>query len=55
MIIDWIEFYKDAYKQGWKVKTIFNKIQEALVDTHGKEFSDMVITKLTGMIINDDD
>lgn len=35
---NWINLYEDAMKQGWKPKTFFSKIKEAIVDVYGEEF-----------------
>ncbi len=52
LIIDWISFYEDAEKAGWKNKTIMNKIEGALVDAHyDKDYKDEVIKRLRYCIL----
>jgi len=42
----WIDFYKEAIKGGWSHKTIVNRLSEALSDTYGTDFKDVVIDRL---------
>lgn len=41
MIVDWIDFYQEGLKHGWKVKTLLNRIETAIGDyyepVHKKE------------------
>lgn len=46
MIIDWIDFYECALENNWNVKTIFSKIEMALLDVHGRDYADNVIKRL---------
>ena len=46
MIIDWIDFYENGLISNWNIKTILLKIEMALLDTKGKEYSDEVIKRL---------
>lgn len=46
MMIDWIAFYEDAIKKDWKISTILSKIEEALIDIEGIEYSTTVKNKL---------
>lgn len=34
----WIHFYEDAINQGWKVETIFNRLEINISDVYGKPF-----------------
>lgn len=48
---DWIDFYKSARKAGMEHDRILSKLEEAISDSFGKEFSDHVIFTL-GDIFN---
>lgn len=37
MIVDMIDFYEDAIKKKWPLKTIISKLQIALEESNGKE------------------
>ena len=45
-IPDWIELYKDAHKAGMKHARILSKLEEAIADSFGKHWSDIVISRL---------
>lgn len=45
-VVDWIDFYEDALKDGYKSKTILNKIEEAVVDVLGKSHKDVLLKRL---------
>jgi len=45
-IPDWIDFYKDARKAGMAHDRILSKLEEAISDSFGKEWSDGVILRL---------
>ena len=34
----WLDFYKEASNQGWKDKTIFNRLETNISDVWGKDF-----------------
>ena len=54
-VVDWISFYKEArYRAFWNIDTILNKIELALNDVYGKEYSDEVIKRLKFYIMNYD-
>ena len=42
-IIDWISFYEDSLKSLWKPETTLKRIEYALQDVFGKEYSESVI------------
>lgn len=46
IMIDWIDFYKDARKAGMQHSRIIAKLEEALYDSFGKEFGAVVISRL---------
>ena len=52
MVIDWIDFLESANKCGWKSSTTLNKIEAALCDIKGEEYSKCVITRLQYYINN---
>jgi hypothetical protein len=43
---DWIDFYLAALAAGMKHCRILSKLEEAVSDSFGKEFCDVVISKL---------
>lgn len=47
MIVDWIDFYEESIKGGWKNKTTFNKIETVIGDYYGPEYKKEVIKRLT--------
>lgn len=48
---DWIDFYLTAREAGMSRERVFSKLEEAISDSFGKEFSDHVIFTL-GEIFN---
>ncbi len=46
MIIDWCDFYEDALKNNWGVRTIFTKIEMALLDLYGRDYAENVLCRL---------
>jgi hypothetical protein len=46
ILVDWLSFYNSAIKNGWKVKTIFNRIETATSDVFGPQYRDEVIKRL---------
>lgn len=45
-IPDWIDFYENAISGGMAHDRILSKLEEAICDSFGKQFSDVVISKL---------
>ena|SRR5579885_1614453 len=45
-IPDWISFYQEARAAGMEHSRILSKLEEAISDSFGKEWSDLVILKL---------
>lgn len=50
-VVDWIDFFQSAVECGWNQKTIINKIEYALIDVHGKIYSQYIISRLKEMCI----
>lgn len=46
---DWIDYYKSSLAGGMQHSRILSKLEEAISDTFGKEFCDVVISKLDNM------
>ena len=46
MLIDWIDYYECSLQCNWNLKTTLNKIQTALLDTKGKDYSLDVMNRL---------
>lgn len=38
MIVDWIDFYEQSVKEGWKSNRTINKIKESVSEIYGTEF-----------------
>lgn len=43
---DWQEFVKEATEAGWKIKTIKTRMSEAINDSHGKDYRDVILGRL---------
>jgi|SRR5579885_1371433 len=43
---DWIDFYKSALSAGMEHSRIISKLEEAVSDSYGKEWCDVVILRL---------
>lgn len=46
----WISFYKEAKFAGMKHERILSKLEESISDVYGKEFSDIVLSKLNTLM-----
>jgi len=46
MVIDWIDFYGDSVKEGWKEKTFIMKVESALEDYGGTEYRKQIMKRL---------
>ena len=49
-IPSFLDFYLEATKAGWKEKTILLRLEEALIDIYGIEFSENVLKRLKKLI-----
>lgn len=49
MGVDWPDFVNDAKRAGWPLRTILARVDEALVDTLGREHADVVVGKIREM------
>lgn len=47
MIVDWIDFYEESIKGGWKNKTTLNKIETVVGDYYGPEYKKELMKRLT--------
>jgi len=45
-IPDWIDFYKSARDAGMEHTRILSKLEEAISDSYGKEWAEVVISRL---------
>ena len=45
-IPSWLHFYTEAHRAGWKDKTIFLRLTDAITDIYGQEYCDVVINRL---------
>ena len=39
MVIDWVDFFMDATKNGWHPERTINKITVSVEETFGREYS----------------
>lgn len=46
IIIDWVDFCKNALNDGWKKTTLFNKINEASSDVYEKEYCESLMIRI---------
>jgi len=49
-VISWVDFYEDSLNALWSPETTLSKIQNALNETYGKEYSNDVILRLRAYI-----
>ena len=49
-IIDWIDFCKCALLDGWKRKTIYNKIKTGSEEAYTKEYSDELLSRINTIL-----
>jgi len=45
-VVDWLEFILTAEQHNWKLKGTLIKIENAMTDVYGSEYSDTVIETL---------
>ena len=50
-VVDWVDFYETAIAHHWNPNTILARIEEALVDVHGKAYRDAVLERLRYHIV----
>lgn len=50
---DWIDFYLGAVASGMEHTRIISKLEEAISDSFGKEWADVVISRLN-IVVNDE-
>ena len=46
MIVDWLDFYRDGLKHGWKRDRMVERIRLAVSESYGKDFGDETIKRL---------
>lgn len=46
MLVDWLDFYDSAVKEGWKLSSIFKRIESSVGDVFGPKHRDEVIKRL---------
>jgi hypothetical protein len=46
MMPDWIDFYDQAIKVGWKSTGVISKLSEVVMDVYGQEFHDGWLARL---------
>ena len=42
----WLDFYNQAHTHGWSHKTIIIRLRDALCDSYGNDYANIVIEKL---------
>ena len=45
-VVDWVDFIQTSLKHNWKIKGTFIKIENALIDVFGREYSNSIIERL---------
>jgi len=48
--VDWLDFYKECLKNGWKSSGIIEKIRNAIGDVYGKENGEETVKRLLEII-----
>ena len=48
-VIDWLDFMRDAEKNGMNKSRVLSMIEPPLTDVFGSEYRDVVIEKLMGV------
>lgn len=38
LVVDWPDFIEDAFRHGWKEKTLRSRLREAIPDVYGPDF-----------------
>jgi hypothetical protein len=46
MIVDWLDFYENSVKEGWKPERTFERIRISITDVFGPEFGDESLRRL---------
>lgn len=46
MCVDWIDFYEEAIKNGWKEKTIYNRIETSTGEIYGSKQKEEILKRL---------
>ena len=46
MVVDWIDFYEQSLKGGWKPERTLVKIRDAVGDVFGSEVGEKIIENL---------
>lgn len=46
MVVDWIDFIESSLKHGWKISTTLIRVETAVTEIYGKEYSDQVLKRL---------
>jgi hypothetical protein len=52
MIVDWLNFFDQSIKEGWKPQRTINKIREAVSEVYGQEFSKEIEKRLNITLSN---
>ena len=50
MIVDWVDFYEESIRGGWKEKTSINRIETAVGDYYGPVHKNEIISRLRSYI-----
>jgi hypothetical protein len=50
MIVDWLDFYENSVKEGWKPERTFERIRISITDVFGPEFGDESLRRLKKIV-----
>lgn len=48
--IDWLDFYNECLKHGWKPSGVIERIRHSVSEIYGKEYGEETIKRLYGCI-----
>lgn len=46
MVVDWVDFYDQSVKEGWKSERTLVKIRESVGDVFGSQVGEVIIERL---------
>ena len=47
LVVDWVDFWDESLKGGWKEKTTINKIETAVEEIHGSKYRREVMKRIS--------
>ena len=46
MVVDWLDFYDHAVKEGWKPERTLRKIRDSVEEVYGSEIGEKTLQRL---------